>query len=63
SSPRSSGIGPLTGARIVVENREEKMIAPCAINAQISPRQPLLHETAFAQEALRRLIGGQARSL
>src|ERR1700704_5917585 len=64
---RTQGIRQITktrlAAKILMQQAEQQMVLPDAVDAEIAPRQTLAAETAFLQHPDRRRIGGDAGSL
>src|SRR6266487_5693983 len=52
-----------SAAEILMQQAEQQMVLPDAIDAEIAPRQPLAGEAAFLQHPDRRRIGGDAGGL
>ena len=49
--------------KIILQQTEQQVILPRAVDAQVSPRQPLAREAAFFQHADRRRVGRDAGRL
>src|SRR6266852_3336915 len=68
---RRSSLGPSLGpslgsgsaAKILMQQPEQQVILPDAVDAEIAPRQPLAAEAAFLQHPDRGRIGGDAGGL
>src|SRR5665213_1186212 len=52
-----------SAAKILVQQAEQQMVLPDAVDAEIAPRQSLATETAFFQHPDRGRIGGNAGGL
>src|SRR4051812_14164908 len=71
SSPMAANPRHLTGleingsaAEILIEQAEQQMVLPDAVDAEIAPRQPFAGEAAFLQHPDRgELLGMQAASM
>src|SRR6266478_4386330 len=61
---RTQGAGnPVSAAKILVQQAEQQMVLPDAVDAEIAPREALAAEAAFLQHPERRRIGGDASGL
>src|SRR6187200_451701 len=52
-----------SAAKILMQQAEQQMVLPDAVDAEIAPRQPLAGEAAFLQHPDRGRIGGNAGGL
>src|ERR1700730_17393179 len=50
-------------AKVLMQQTEQEMILPCAVDAEIAPRQPLAGKAAFLENPDGRLIAGNASRL
>src|SRR5258705_2212530 len=61
---RTQGAGnPVSAAKILMQQAEQQMVLPDAVDAEVAPRQALATESAFLQHPDRRGVGGDAGRL